>query len=141
MSMNWSSATVSLSAGKCTSSDGHGSNKRRRSCTETWSPSIDGRSTSTRLPEVCSIQEHVTLWSPIPTHPLTLWSILMLCYLFAEPYVWGKKPVSLAVYGGVRTPSNCIHFPVCVVVVHHMKIPVSASATRVRSPKRYSQWL
>lgn len=53
----------------------------------------------------------------------------MLCYLFAEPNVWSKKPVSLAVDGGVRTPSNGIHFPVCVVVVHHMKIPVSASAT------------
>ena len=132
VTMNSSSATVSLSTGECTSSDGHGSNKRRRSCTKTWSPSIDGRSTSTRLPEVCSIQEHVTLWSPIPILPLTLWSILMLCYLFAEPYIWGKKPVSLAVDGRVRTPSNGIHLPVCIVVVHHMKISMSTSVIRVK---------
>jgi len=49
----------------------------------------------------------------------------MLGYLFAEPDVWGKEPVPLAVDGRICTPTNCIHFPVGVVVVHHMEIPVS----------------
>ena len=48
-------------------------------------------------------------------------------HLFAEAVVRCKKPISLTVDGGCRTPTNGIHFPMGVVIVHHMKISMSTS--------------
>lgn len=49
-------------------------------------------------------------------------------YLFAVSAIRCKKTVALAVDGGGSAPSNGIHFPVSVVIVHHMEVPVSAPA-------------
>lgn len=51
----------------------------------------------------------------------------MFCYLFTEPDVGCNKSIALAVDGRVSTPSNGVHFPMGVVIVDHMEIPVSAS--------------
>ena len=48
-------------------------------------------------------------------------------HLFAELDVRSNKSIALAVDGWVSTPSNSIHFPVRVVVVDHMEIPMPTS--------------
>lgn len=48
----------------------------------------------------------------------------MLRYLFAKPGIRGKESVALTVDSWVSTPSNSIHFPMGVVIVHHMEVPV-----------------
>lgn len=49
-------------------------------------------------------------------------------HLFAESGIWGSKSVPLAINGRGSTPSNSIHFPMGVVIVHHMEVSVPASA-------------
>ena len=49
-------------------------------------------------------------------------------YFFAECPVRGSKSISLAVDCRVSTASNGIHFPMSVVIVHHMEVAMSASA-------------
>lgn len=49
-------------------------------------------------------------------------------YFFAERPVRGSKSISLAVDCRVSTASNGIHFPMSVVIVHHMEVAMSASA-------------
>ena len=54
----------------------------------------------------------------------------MLGYLLAKPVIWCKKPVPLAVNGRVSTPTNGIHFPMSVVIVNHVKIPMPTPAVQ-----------
>lgn len=49
-------------------------------------------------------------------------------HLFAESVIWCSKSVPLAIDGWGSTPPNCIHFPMGVVIVHHMEVPVPTSA-------------
>ena len=49
-------------------------------------------------------------------------------YLFCKRIDWCKISVALAVDGGACTSTNSIHFPVSVVIVHHMEISMSAPA-------------
>lgn len=49
-------------------------------------------------------------------------------HLFAESGIWGSKSVPLAINGRGSTPSDGIHFPMGVVIVHHMEVSVPASA-------------
>lgn len=49
-------------------------------------------------------------------------------YLFCKRIGWCKISVALAVDGGARTPTNGIHLPVSVVVVHHVEVSMPASA-------------
>lgn len=53
--------------------------------------------------------------------------------LFGIRVVWGNEAVSLADDGWVLAPSNCIHEPVCVVIVHnvHKTPPYSACNTTI----------
>ena len=51
-------------------------------------------------------------------------------HLFVENIIWCKKSVALAIDGGSSTATNCIHFPMGVVIVHHMEVSVSTSATK-----------
>lgn len=51
-----------------------------------------------------------------------------VAYFFAERPVRGSKSISLAVDCRVSTASNGIHFPLSVVIVHHMEVAMSASA-------------
>lgn len=51
-----------------------------------------------------------------------------VAYFFAERPVRGSKSISLAVDCRVSTASNGIHFPMSVVIVHHMEVAMSASA-------------
>lgn len=64
-------------------------------------------------------------------------------YLFTEPYVWCSKPIPLAIDGRVCTPSNGIHLPMGVVIVHHMEIsmPTSEKVTKKQSMKTVAQLL
>lgn len=48
-------------------------------------------------------------------------------HLFAKSVIRCKKPISLTVDGGVCAPTNGIHLPMGVVIVHHMKISMSTS--------------
>lgn len=52
----------------------------------------------------------------------------MLHYLFGEGVGRGKVSVALAVDGGACTPTNGIHLPVSVVIIHHMEITMPAPA-------------
>ena len=51
--------------------------------------------------------------------------------LFGIRVVWGNVTVSLADDGWVLAPSNCVHEPMCVVIVHnvHKTPPYSACNT------------
>ena len=49
-----------------------------------------------------------------------------MVYLLCKRIDWCKISVALAVDGGACTSTNCIHFPVGVVIVHHMEVSVSA---------------
>lgn len=51
-----------------------------------------------------------------------------VCYLFAVSAIRCKKTVALAVDGGGSAPSNGIHFPMGVVIVHHMEVSMSTPA-------------
>ena len=53
-------------------------------------------------------------------------TLLELIYLFSKRVDRGKISVSLAVNGGIGTATDGIHFPVSVVIVHHMKIHMPA---------------
>jgi len=50
-------------------------------------------------------------------------------YLFAESVIGCNKPIALTIDGWVCTSSNGVHFPVGVVIVHHMKISMPTPAT------------
>jgi hypothetical protein len=53
-------------------------------------------------------------------------------YLLRRADIGSRVTISLAVDGGSLTASYCIYPPWCVVVVHHMKEPMSASAMSER---------
>ena len=44
-------------------------------------------------------------------------------HLFAESVIGCNKSVALAVDGWIGTSTNGIHFPVSIIIVHHMEIP------------------
>lgn len=46
-------------------------------------------------------------------------------YLFGKWVCGGKVSVPLAVDCRLCTSTNCIHFPVSVVIVHHMKVTMT----------------
>ncbi|KAJ0578386.1 hypothetical protein HanIR_Chr05g0246711 [Helianthus annuus] len=50
-----------------------------------------------------------------------------MLYLFAKPSIGCKESIPLAVDGRVCTSSDRVHLPMGVVVVHHMKVPMTAS--------------
>lgn len=57
-------------------------------------------------------------------------------YLFVEPVIWSKKSIALAVDGRRSTPSNCVHFPVGVVIVYHVEVTKSTSAYSNKKNKK-----
>ena len=59
-------------------------------------------------------------------------------HLFAESIIGCKKPIALAVDGWISTPSNGIHFPMGVVIVYHMEVSMSTSAS-VKQILQYNQ--
>lgn len=58
---------------------------------------------------------------------------LRVNYLFAESDIRSQESVALAIDGGISTPTNSIHFPVSIVIVHHMEVTMSTS-TRFKYP-------
>ena len=48
---------------------------------------------------------------------------IIINHLFAESVIWCNKSVALAVDGWISTSPNGIHFPVSIIIVHHMEIP------------------
>lgn len=48
-----------------------------------------------------------------------------MVYLFSKRVSRGKEPIALAVDGRVSTSTNCIHYPVSIIIVYNMEIPVS----------------
>ena len=51
-----------------------------------------------------------------------------MLYLLAISVIACNKSVALAINSRISTSSNGIHFPVGVVIVHHMEVPQSTSA-------------
>lgn len=49
-------------------------------------------------------------------------------YLFIKSVIGSKKPIALAVNCRISTASNCVHFPMRVVVVYHVEISMSTPA-------------
>lgn len=49
-------------------------------------------------------------------------------YLFVVFVIWSKKSIALAVNSRRGTSTNCVHFPMCVVIVHHMEVAMSTPA-------------
>lgn len=54
--------------------------------------------------------------------------MIVLLYLLGKRVNRSIVSVALAVNGGVSTSTNSIHFPVSVVIVHHVKISMSTPA-------------
>ncbi len=83
--------------------------------------------------EVSTIDENVAGTSPVPWLPIsyTLGSIVLqaLCHLLEGSSSWCNVVVSLAVDGWILTSTDCISPPWVVVIVHHMEIPKSTSAS------------
>ena len=52
---------------------------------------------------------------------------ITIFYLLGITVSWGCITIPLAVNGGVSTSSNGIHFPMGVVIVHHMEVSMPAS--------------
>ena len=48
-------------------------------------------------------------------------------YLLGKRVGWSSISVSLTIDGGVCTPTNGIHLPMSVVIVHHMEIAMPTS--------------
>lgn len=46
--------------------------------------------------------------------------------LFGVAVVRGVVPVSLAIDGGISTAANCVHFPLCVVIVDDVNVSTAA---------------
>jgi len=51
-------------------------------------------------------------------------------YLLGEGVCRSKVAVALAVDGWLSAPANGVHFPVGVVIVHHMEVTMPAPETR-----------
>jgi len=80
---------------------------------------------------IISHQQHIATRNTITLH----------VYLFGERVCRSKVSVALAVNCGVSTTTNCIHFPVGIVIVNHVEIPVSASALSInKSCVKYISW-
>jgi hypothetical protein len=52
-----------------------------------------------------------------------------IVYLLGKWVGWGKEAVPLAVDGWLGAPSDGVHLPVGVVVVHHMEVAMPAPET------------
>jgi len=50
----------------------------------------------------------------------------LIKYLLGETVSRGKEPVSLTIDGRVSTSTNCIHFPVSVIIVYYVKVSMPA---------------
>lgn len=64
----------------------------------------------------------MVLWYKQKTRDSEIWDLGHEQYLLCEGVHWSIVSVSLAVDGGFCTSTNGIHFPVSVVIVHHMEI-------------------
>lgn len=68
--------------------------------------------------------------------------ILFFCldmYLLGKRVFRGKISIALAVNGGFSTSTNGIHFPMCVVIVYHVEVPMPTPATLLINPQKYCQ--
>jgi len=57
-------------------------------------------------------------------------------YLFFKSIIGSKKSIALAINCRGSTATNCIHFPVCIVIVYHVKISMSTSANNNNNKKK-----
>ena len=64
----------------------------------------------------------------------------LFTYLLAKSVIGCNKSVALAIDGRVSTSSNRIHFPMGVVIVHHMEISMSTSADFIKIISQFQQW-
>ena len=53
---------------------------------------------------------------------------LALNYLFEDVVIGSKKPIALTVNRWSCTPTNCVHLPMRIIIIYHMKIPMPTSA-------------
>lgn len=58
----------------------------------------------------------------------------MFSYLFCKSIIGSKKSIALAINCRGSTATNCIHFPVCIVIVYHVKISMSTSWHSLHKP-------
>ena len=56
-------------------------------------------------------------------------------YLFCKSIIGSKKSIALAINCRGSAATNCIHFPVCIVIVYHVKISMSTSANNNNKKK------
>lgn len=66
-------------------------------------------------------------------HLISIIYLYIYCFshLLAIGCVRSEKPIALAVDGGRRTPTNGVHFPMRVVIVHHVEISMPAPANAI----------
>ena len=55
-------------------------------------------------------------------------------YLFVKPGIRSEKSIALAVYRRRSTSTDGIHFPVSIIIVHHMEISMSTSVYCNKNP-------
>ena len=149
---------------KNTSSRCDGTNQRRWFSPQTWGSGIACCSSCSWWSEKGSIEQKVSFRSPIPTFPygwprvhslchlstlkfqvlsikfitminkLPQLTMLQVSYLFSKRVQRSEVSVTLAVNCGISTASNCIHYPVGIVIVNHVEIPMSAPALSIIHP-------
>lgn len=116
---------------------GHGTNHGRWSSWEAggFGIEIGILRVDTRGSEESTIDKNVTCTSPVPWLPTSYtWASIILDPLgdLLEVFrAWRFVVVSLAVDSGILTPAHRIDAPWKVVIVHHMEVPISASAERI----------
>lgn len=56
-----------------------------------------------------------------------------------ESVIWCKKSIALAIDSWGSTAANCIHVPMCVVIVYHMEISKSTSAKILKNAQEFQR--
>ncbi len=111
----------------------HGCNHASWAGTEAGGLGVDKpiRGRSSRIGEVGTVFEHVAHACPVPGFPTVNVTPAIsdtLSHVFEVGIVGSDVVVSLTVDSGVLAPSNRVHLPLIVIVVHHMEGAKSTSA-------------
>jgi len=76
--------------------------------------------------EICTVEQHIIFWSPVPLLPFILVAVLPLRYFLGEGICRSQESIALTQDGGVCTSTDGIHSPLSVVVVKYMEVSKSA---------------
>jgi len=87
---------------------------------------IDRRLSWSWFCEICTVEQQIIFWSPVPLFPFILVAVLPLRYFLGEGICRSQESIALTQDGGVCTSTDGIHSPLSVVVVKYMEVSKSA---------------